>query len=188
MIDTIGKRIQAISPLDNEAIEKFLGSIEIIELPAKHLIFKEGRTAKNLYYLIKGAARSYYLKDGKEAVLWFAFEDDLLTSVSSFISQKRGFENIELLENSTLAAISHKEFNHLTKIYPSVNQLYRILLEQYYIILAGQYQEMHFFTAKEKYDNLIKNYPQILQRVSLGHIASYLGITQESLSRIRAAK
>lgn len=188
MIDTIKNRIQAISPLDNEAMEKFLGSLQFIELPAKHLIFREGRTASTMYYLIKGCARSYYLKNGKEVVLWFAFEDDLVTSVSSFVSQKKNFENIELLENSTLAAISHKELYQLLKKYPSINQLYRILLEQYYIILADQYQEMHFFSAKEKYDNLIKKYPQILQRVTLGHIASYLGITQESLSRIRAGK
>jgi CRP-like cAMP-binding protein len=188
MIETLKNRIQAISQLDNEAMEKFLGCLDIKEFPAKHLIFKEGKTAKYLYYIVNGAARAYYIKDGKEVVLWFAFEDDLITSVSSFISQKTSFENIELLENSTLAAISHKELNHLTKKYPSINQLYRTLLEQYYIILANQYREIHFFSAKEKYDNLLKSYPSILQRVSLGNIASYLGITQESLSRIRAGK
>lgn len=188
MIETLKNRIQAISPLDNEAMEKFLGCLDIKEFPAKHLIFKEGKTAKYLYYVIKGATRAYYIKDGKEVVLWFAFEDDLITSVSSFISQKKSYENIELLEDCILAAISHKDFNYLVEKYPSINQLYRIFLEQYYIILANQYREMHFFTAKEKYDNLLKSYPSILQRVSLGNIASYLGITQESLSRIRAGK
>ena len=93
-----------------------------------------------------------------------------------------------MLENSTLAEISHTDFNRLTKKYPCVNQLYRELLEQYYILLEQQYREMHFYTAKEKYDNLLKSYPSISQRISLGNIASYLGITQESLSRIRAER
>jgi CRP-like cAMP-binding protein len=188
MIDAIKKRIQAISPLDNEALDKFLACLQTMELPAKHLLIKEGRISGYLYYMIKGAARAYYLKDGKEVVLWFAFEDDLLTSHYSFIAQKKSYENIELLEDCILAAISHKDFNYLVEKYPSVNRLYRVFLEQYYIFLADQYREMHFFTAKEKYDNLLKNYPLILQRVSLGNIASYLGITQESLSRIRTGK
>jgi CRP-like cAMP-binding protein len=188
MIEQIRNRVKSIYKLDQVALDEFIDCLSIVNLPAKEYLAKEGRTAKKLYYIIKGAARSFYLKDGKEIVIWLALEDELITALGSFISQTKSKEYIELLEDSTLAEISYKDLKRLTNKHHSVSCFYNALIEEAFTDLDKQYREMHFFTAKEKYETLIKKHPKILQRFPLGYIASYLGITQESLSRIRSGK
>jgi CRP-like cAMP-binding protein len=140
--------------------------------------------AKNIYWVEQGAIRSYYLKNGNEITTWFTFENEFITSFYSFISNAPSHETIELLEDSILYGLTFQDLNALTEAFPPINQLYRRVLEINFIKQEKKLAE-RFDTATEKYEDLIVNYPQILQRVPLGHIASYLGITQSTLSRIR---
>jgi CRP-like cAMP-binding protein len=188
MINLIKEKIQTIFHIHDEALDHFIQCIRIRSFKAKHLLVKEGRTAKSLYYIIKGAARSYYIRDGKEIVIWLAMEDDLITALRSFILQSESTENIELLEDCVLAEISYKDLKMLTSKYHHISQFYISVIEEAFVDLDNQYRDLHFTNAKHKYQTLIKKYPAIIQRIPLGHIASFLGITQESLSRIRSGK
>lgn len=95
-------------------------------------------------------------------------------------------ENIQLLEGSILWAISKETLTGLFNRYNEIDRLVRIVYEKYYIRLEERFVNAQFKTAGERYENLLQQTPHILERVPLGHIASYLGISQETLSRIRS--
>lgn len=138
-----------------------------------------------MYFLEKGCVRGYYNLDGKEVTYWFGFEHSFVTSFYSFISRKPAFENIQLIEDCTVLAISYDDLQKLYDKYPEIERLVRIINENYYVRLEERFVAAQFKTAKERYAGLLDFSPHILQRMPLGYIASYLGISQETLSRIR---
>ncbi len=188
MKELLEKKIQTLYPLEKEALDQFLECTSIVNYPARQLLVEEGETSKKLYYIIQGAVRSYYLKDGREIIVWLALEDDVITAFSSFISQSKSNEYLELIEDSVLAEISHKNLERLISKYHSICRFYTLLLQEAFMDLNNQYQDIHFSTAKRKYETLLSKYPEIINRIPLGYIASYLGVTQESLSRIRSMR
>lgn len=139
-----------------------------------------------MYFLETGSLRGYYNLDGKEITHWFGFENDFITSFHSFITQQPAIESIQLLENSTLWSISKEALTGLYNQHHEIERLVRIVYEQYYIRLEERYVNAQFKTATERYEELLQQRPHIVERVSLGHIAAYLGISQETLSRIRS--
>ena len=150
-----------------------------------HLV-TEGKVCKRLYFLEKGALRGYYTLEGKEITHWFAFEHDFVTSFHSFITGEPAVENIQLLEGSILWAISKESLAQLLNQHHEIERLLRIAYEKYYIRLEERFVNGQFKTGTERYQSLLQQTPHIIERVSLGHIASYLGISQETLSRIRS--
>ena len=176
--------IQHIYPLEERLQDLILDKVEIFEYPARYKLIRQGARSRMLYFIEKGALRSYYLKDGEEVTTWFSFEHSFATSFYSFISGEPSFENIELLEDSVLLGLSFHDLNPLTEAHPSINQLYRKVLEWNFVLQEQKIAE-RYNLASERYQELIRKYPEILQRVPLGYIASYLGITQSTLSRIR---
>ena len=124
------------------------------------------------------------MQDGKEITTWFASENDAVTSMYSFITQKPSYETIEVLEDCILYEINYENVQLLLKKYPEFNLIGRLLTEKYYIKLEERTMSLQFQSATERYLKLLQQ-PQLLQKASLGMIASYLGISQETLSRIR---
>ena len=118
--------------------------------------------------------------------MWFGQENDIISSMYSFVSQKNSFESIEVLENSILYCLEYEQLQRLYKQHTEINLIGRLFTEKYYIQLEERVMSLQFQTAQERYKQIIKTNPSLLQRASLGHIASFLGITQETLSRIRA--
>ncbi len=147
---------------------------------------QEGRTCRHLYFLEQGALRGFYNLDGKEITHWFGFENDFVTSFHSFSTQQPAVENIQLLEGSILWAISKEKLMQLLHEYHELERVLRIAYEKYYIRLEERFVNAHFKTATERYQSLLEQAPHIIERVPLGVIASFLGISQETLSRIRA--
>ena len=176
--------IQNIHHLEDNLLNILMEKIEIVEFPARFKLIRAGFKANKIFFVEKGACRSYYLKDGNEITTWFTFENDFTTSFYSFISNEPSHETIELLEDSILYVLKFDELNTLTVKYPEINHLYRKVLELNFVRQEKLLTE-RFSSAKEKYQNLVTKFPEILQRVPLMHIASYLGITQSTLSRIR---
>ena len=144
-----------------------------------------GKICRHLYFLEKGALRGYYDLDNKEITHWFAFENDFVTSFHSFITQQPSVENIQFLEGSIVWCISKEKLTALFNEYHEIERLVRIAYEKYYIRLEERFVGSQFKTASERYENLLHQSPHMLERVPLGYIASYLGISQETLSRIR---
>jgi len=178
--------ISQYHPISSGAWEALSKALKRVEISRHSFLLQEGMVCNNLYFLEKGCLRGYYNLDGKEITYWFGFENNFITSFYSFISRKPSVENIQILEDSILWGISFEALNKLFDFHHDLERLVRIINEQYYIRLEERMMAMQFKTARERYELLMETSPHILQRISLGQIASYLGISQETLSRIRS--
>ena len=152
-------------------------------------MFSQGEVCRQMFYIEKGLVRIFYNSNsGKEITTWFSKENTFITSIDSFYQHKATQYNCELLEDSVIYSISYSDLETLIKNRHDVAILaFRISIE-----ITQKMSEfmtsVKFQTAEERNKSMIQKYPSIFQRAALGHIASYLGITQETLSRVRAAK
>jgi CRP-like cAMP-binding protein len=176
--------------LSNRDSEDFFQDISKLmtfqEFQNKHILHTEGEICDKIFIIHKGLARAYYYKETKDITAHFAIENTTITAIDSFIQRKKSRYNIELLENTSLSFISYYEWKNLLAEKPHYEKYARIFLENIYIDIAERIEDLLFHSAKERYDKITIKFPNLLQRVNLGHIASYIGITQETLSRIRA--
>lgn len=153
------------------------------------VIIHEGEVHHSVYFIKSGAMRSYYInKDGKDVTHWFGFEGDVAASLGNFINSKPSLENIELLEDSVVLKISRSKLLELFSTNLEMANFGRKLAEYALLEMEEQILLTQFTDAKSRYLSLIDKFPQLLKRVKLGHISSYLGITQVTLSRIRSEK
>ena len=147
-----------------------------------------GHTCKTVYFINKGVARIYYFKDGTDITECFAFENNIIARVESLFTGKPSRKAIQILEDSEIVAINSTQLFKLYDKYPEIERLFRLIFESAYVDTVNRIESIQFHTAEERYSTLIKEEPNMLKRVSLKYIASYLGITQVSLSRIRGVK
>lgn len=178
--------IRGITPLAKESGEAMAAVLRRMELPKGHALLRPGGVCHYLYFIEKGLTRTWYLKDGKEVTDWISTENSFAVSIISFLTHQPDRRGIELLEDSIFHAISYTDLEDLYRRYPDIDRLGRLLLGQGIIQLQQRFDDLHFATAHDRYRQLITAHPTLLNRVPLGMIASYLGITQETLSRIRA--
>lgn len=162
-----------ISITENKTIEK--GTI----------LLKEGKTCKHLYFLISGSVRTYYYLKGKDITHWVYPSNSLFTSWGSYILQNPSNEYIEATDNCEFISISYNDWQILYNKHPELERFGRLIMEEQMALIDEFYKGYYFLSAKDKYELLTNAYPQITQIASLGHIASMLGISQETLSRIR---
>ena len=159
--------------------------VQVDELNKSQLLLKEGILAHRMFFIKRGSARTFYYHDGKDVTSWIYREGHLITSWSSFYMRTPSYENVEITEESTIESLSYDELHKLYKEHPKMQEFGRIMVEEQLAFLDYFYKGFMFMTAKEKYELLLSVFPDVTQRVNLGHIASFLGISQETLSRIR---
>ncbi|MFY7787752.1 MAG: Crp/Fnr family transcriptional regulator [Thermoflexibacteraceae bacterium] len=190
MNNAIKPFIQSIYPLPIDVLEEFTQYLHHLEYPKNYFLLKQARPCKYLWFLVKGAVRYFYIEeDGKESNIWFSLADDVVVDPLSFIMQKPSTITLQLLEDSELFAIEYDQLQSLLQKHHSFSLWYMRLVERYYVApIEDRLLELQFLTAKQRYEKLLAKFPTITNRISLGHIASYLKITQETLSRIRAGK
>jgi len=178
-----------IYPLKDEIRSAIILNSQVLEVSKKTKLLSVGERSNTIYFIVKGAARIFYLdKEGKETNTWFLFENELLISVYSFYTGNPSFEYLETLEDCKLIAVKREKLDELYLKYMEFNFSGRKLTEFYHMRNERQANELRMLSAKERYQNLLDRNPELFQRISLGHIASYLGISQETLSRIRKQK
>ncbi len=180
------KEISLVTNLSKGAIEFIQKNIEVFSYKKGNTILQDGEVCNYLYFITTGMLRGYYYSEAKEITNWVAIENDFATSFYSFISRKRSYENVEALEESIVEALSYNKLRELYSLFPETEKVGRIILENYYLRLEERVISIQFKSAKERYDSFFENRPEVIRRAPLGCIASYLGITQETLSRIRA--
>ena len=146
---------------------------------------KQGQIVSSLFIIEAGLVRSFYIKDDREINSWFGFENIILGSILPLFYKKPSFENIQFLETSKIHYISTDDLNGLYKKYHAMETIGRLMSEEYCKILEDRIMSLQTLSAEDRYQTLLKQEPNVSQRIALGHIASYLGITQETLSRIR---
>jgi CRP-like cAMP-binding protein len=178
-----------IANLSGESESKLSNILQRDEFPKGHFLFRQGEVCRHIYYIERGLARVYYnTSNGKEITAWFFAENSFLTAHDSYYQHKPAPGNCELLEDSVIYSLKYTDMEAmLNENHDMAKFAFRTVFE-----LAKRLTEfingIKFQSAHERYNALMQNYPNIFQRAKLGHIASFLGITQETLSRIRGGK
>jgi CRP-like cAMP-binding protein len=187
-LETILARIKTYYPLPAASLESLAAAMQQVEFPKGHLLFKVGKTDRNIYFIQKGIARAFCIRKEKEVSFWFGAEGDVVLSYNSYIANKPGYENIELLEPSVLYRIEYAVLQQLFATDIALANWGRKMAEFELVKTEERFISQQFKTASERYHELVSENPQLVQRVQLGHIASYLGVTQVTVSRIRGER
>ncbi|MEM6770877.1 MAG: Crp/Fnr family transcriptional regulator [Bacteroidota bacterium] len=162
---------------------------ELVNVPKGHVLLAEGRRADYLYFIEDGLLTNYYfLANGKQVNSWFYAEHQFVTAWSSFFQQKASFEAIEALEDSRIYRISYAKYQKMIADFPAFGNFSRLLAEEMLSFLDEYSKGWSFLSAREKYQRVTTYFPDIELRVKLGLLSSFLGISQETLSRLRAGK
>ncbi|MBO9728656.1 MAG: Crp/Fnr family transcriptional regulator [Chitinophaga sp.] len=185
-LDDFFDMIKTFITLSPESKLAMAGILEKRELPKGHHLVHAGAVCRHVYFIEKGLTRTYYVKDGKDVTDWISTEKTVATSIVSFITGMPDIRSIELLEPTVLWAIGHDDLQKLYNESHEIERFGRLLVSYGLVQMQQRFDDLHFATARERYRKLITQHPDIVQRVPLGMVASYLGITQETLSRIRA--
>jgi CRP-like cAMP-binding protein len=178
--------IARLYPFPENSEAALASKVSLVAYPKGFRIIEAGRIEPCIYFIKKGLVRAYSDIQDKEVTFWFGKEGDTVISMKSYIANLPGYEHIELLEDSVLYRL---ETCHLKELFATdihIANFGRRLAEEELVRTEERLIAMQFTTALERYRELISTNPDLLQRVQLEHIASYLGITQVSLSRIRA--
>jgi CRP-like cAMP-binding protein len=168
--------------------EKFKDIFREREIPSKTILLCEGETATQMHFIKKGCLREWFNKDGKDITFQFFFEGQAVASIDSFLSNQPSIYTIESIEPSTIISISKKNFEQLQQTFPEMKEGFHKILYQRFRNYALLFLSRIKDTPRERYEDLIKNHPEIIKRVPQHYIASYLGITPISLSRIKNRK
>ncbi len=182
-IDQILNAIYPLPPVSKLLLEKCATEVS---RPKGHLLFRAGKVEENVYFIKKGIVRAYASLPDNEITFWFGREGDAVISMKSYVAHQKGYENIELLEDCELYELKAKQLQDFFDKDIYIANWGRKFAEQELVKAEEKFISRQFKTAAERYKELLSYNPDLVQRVQLGHIASYLGITQVSLSRIRA--
>lgn len=174
--------------LSSELQQQVKSCFEVKELKKGEKILSNGQRANYLYFIEKGVLHTYYYHDDKQISSWFYAEHLFITSWHSFYAQKPSFESIECLEDCILYHVSYQDYQKLIAEFPAFGNFARLLAEEMLTFIDEFSKGWSFLSAKEKYQLLLTYFPDVELRVKLGYIASFLGISQETLSRLRAGK
>jgi CRP-like cAMP-binding protein len=180
------EHIQQIYALPETVLEELTSRLTQETYPKNHVLFREGRVEYKMYFIEQGIARAYCNREDKEITFWFGAEGDVVFSYNGYVADKPGYETVELLEDAVLYSISYKDIRRLFDTHIELANWGRKLAEYELIKTESCFIGLQFTPATERYRNLLESNPELIQRVQLGHIASYLGVTQVTLSRIRA--
>lgn len=145
---------------------------------------EQGRICNNLYFLEQGLLRFFILKDGLEITKFFTIAPYFFTSQTSFNSRKPSSEYIQTIEKSIVWETSFEENQNLLKL-PSWNNFARKITQEVQFFTEEILEELQTETAENRYSNMLRNQPELLQRIPLKYLASYLGVAPQSLSQIR---
>ncbi|MDG1901665.1 MAG: Crp/Fnr family transcriptional regulator [Bacteroidales bacterium] len=183
------KKIKDIIHLSIEA-EDYLISISKEKIAAKgSILIRQGQTVDKIFFVTGGCLRSYCIdKHGKEHTLHFAIKDNWISDYIAFHENEKATLTIECLTESNVIEFKAKKIMGMLTLFPELEPFQRGNLERLFVSLQKRILNQLQLSAAERYDLFLDEYPDAEQHTRNYHIASYLGITQESLSRIRVEK
>ncbi|RHJ94993.1 Crp/Fnr family transcriptional regulator [Parabacteroides bouchesdurhonensis] len=174
-------------PISNEAVDKFASILIRTNLKKNTMFLREGEVCTQIGYVEKGMIRQFYYKNNKDLTEHFACEHSIFICIESFLRQRPARLMVEALENTVLYGIPHDPLLEMAAEDYEIEMIYRGLLEDSLILSQRKTDSFRFETANERYNRLLKEHPEIIRRAPLSHIASYLLMTPETLSRVRAS-
>ena len=184
-IQQILNNIYPLPPASLQALESIAEQKSYLK---GHLLIRAGRIEDQVYFIKRGIARAFSEKRERNVTFWFGQEGDAVVSMRSYVEHKPGYEHIELLEDCELYQMDAAALQALYREDIGIANWGRKFAEKEIIKTENRLIKLQIGSASERYKELLEESPTLLQRVPLGHIASYLGISAVSLSRIRAEK
>ena len=187
-MDLLEQKITAISPLSPEVMKVFVAAFQYWNVGKDHFLVREQEVCDYIFFIRKGIARIYYYKDKREITEWIAMDEQFFLSIISFFGRTPSKLIIHTLEPAEVMGIHYNDLTRLAAQYHEVETLFRKMMTGSLILSQFRMDSIQFESAHQRYEKLLQNSPRIIQRVPLSYIASFLGVTLETLSRIRSAK
>ncbi len=185
--ETINETVNRRFPEMTIESRKLLASIVTRkDMEKGEILLKEGQVSHHFVVVAKGMVRQFYYKNGKDVTEHFSYEGDIVICIESVLQQEPTRLMIEALEAGTLYLIPADQLLKLSKESWEINMFYRKMLEYSLIVSQKKADSWRFETARERYLRLMETQPEVIKRAPLAHIASYLLMTPETLSRVRA--
>lgn len=185
MFQRLYQHINSKVPIDRKSFETLTDLLEIKEIKKKSMLLRENEVCRFIAFVNKGCLRSYSTDDkGMDHVIQFAIEGWWISDLYSFFTEEPSEYQIEAIEDAQLFLISRQNESAVYTL-NGMDRFFRLLLQGHYIATHKRITETLQHNARQRYEDLIKNHPDIANRVPQHMLASYLGITAESLSRIR---
>jgi len=184
----LADKLRSLYPLSPAAIDAIISVSSEQCVPKGNVVQAIGKSCKNLYFINKGSLRIFYYKDGIDVTESFEFENSFVARGESLLTMKPSTKGIETIEDTELMVLYTPALFALFDKWVEVERVFNKIVEQAYIQLIYRMESIQFHTANERYKMLLAENPKAIQRIPLKYIASYLGITQVSLSRIRAGQ
>lgn len=171
-------------------IEQFLETyFKPLKVTKNEILVSKDKVCNSLFYILKGSIKAYFIdQNGQESIRYVAFDHQFISSIYSFMRRTPSNEYICAIEPCDLLTISYTDFKLGLKKNPIFKEFYIKMLEGTYLNNHWRIETLLRLDAKQRYDYILKHQPQLVLRLSNKNLASFLGITQESLSRIKAKK
>lgn len=184
-ISRVFSLLNGLYPLSPGIIEFLSTRATVRSVRKGKMLVKSGEVCHHVFFIVKGALRGYMKEEDRDITTWISIDNEVVTSISGLNDQAPSIENIQAIEHSDLVVISHTDLETLYNDYPDFNIVGRKLLQRYY-----QDAERRAFIARipgteNRYQYFVKNYPQLINRIPIKYIASFLGVTLETMSRVR---
>lgn len=180
--------LRTIYPLSEGLRNRIEDTLQEKKLARREYLLRAGQICRNVYFVEKGLLRNYYTKGGKDISAAFLKEGDVCTAVGSFFTQQCGPESIQAIEESMLYYIPYVELKRIYQDFVEFNFIGRILLEKCYLSKLHWIQAMWMQPAQDRYNWLVEQFPELVQRVPAKYLASYIGITEGMLSNIKGSR
>ena len=180
--------LNSIHPLSEGLVNHLAQTLKTRTIAKKQYLLRAGHISRQICFIESGLLRCFYEHGDTEVSSCFMKEGDVIVSVESFFKQKPSYESIQALEETTVHYISYDELQFIYKNFLEFNFVARVLAEHYYTLSEQRLYSLRMQRSQERYEHLIKNFPEIILRVPSKFIASYLGISEETLSRIKSKK
>lgn len=188
LLQEIERLIQGYPKLSQELYQYLFDNLKQSEFPKNHRILNQGEICRNVYFLENGLIRQFINEGNREVNTWFSKGGEFMTSMASFLKNQAATESIQTIEKTKVYWLSYDKLQEIYLRYPEFNLVGRLLIEKYYLEQEQRILMLQNLSAKEKIDLLMTRNPWMFQRIPLNHLASYLGITKETLSRLRSDK
>ena len=185
MIDGLIKYFENHTHLDEKEKDFIRKFIEVREVDKNCSLLSEGEISEEFYFVLEGGIRLFYTNDTIEKTAFFYFENTFVSSYESFTKRKPSKHNLQTTENSIVAVISFEIAYRLIELFPKFEFLARVIMEEELIVYQEIISSFVTLTAEERYVRLLRSNDQILNRIPQHQLATYLGVTAETLSRIR---
>jgi CRP-like cAMP-binding protein len=170
-----------------KGVERFLlKHCYCIDLTKEKYLLRNGEKCDSVYFVKKGLLRGFVKENNKEITTWFALENEMVAALTTFVMQLPAQENIQAIEDCELVALTIADLDRLYIKYPSFNVIGRKVMELYYVLAENRAYICRLHDADRKYELFLQYFSHFANRVKLTYIASFLGITIETLSRVRA--